>query len=444
MMFLFGEADAADHWALSPANLTTLPHFSVSSAMTFVKSAGVPGMPSPPRSANARLEFWIGEACIDCFVELVDDLDRHALRPGDAFKRRRLIARQEIADRRQVRQRRRTGRRSHRQCANLPGLDERQRRRGQVEHDLNLSAHEIDQRRCVAAVRHVHQIDAGHHLEQLAGHMQRRADAARAHVDLARIGLGVGDELRNGLRRQLRIHHHHLRDANDAGDRFRVTQEIEIEMLIKRGVDGVCAGDQKQRVAVCRRLHHRLGRDVGAGARPIIDDELLAEPLRQPFRRQPRHGVGGAAGRKTAEDMHRARRIGVGARRARQNGQRGCACGEAQKIPTVKSHGDAPCELGSPTRRRRGYRNSPVARKGKAPLASNGTGRPYRPIDDVIDSRAPSRRYGCFAPACARRWKRPADRHSPDRCRCSRYCRNVRWRAGFENNSRAICNTNFS
>ena len=80
----------------------------------------------------------------------------------------------------------------------------------------------------------------------------------------------------------------------------RVTQKIEIEMLVKRGVDGVGTGDQQQRIAVGRRLHHRLGGDVGAGARPVIDDELLAELFGQPFGRQPRHGVGGAARREAA------------------------------------------------------------------------------------------------------------------------------------------------
>ena len=35
-------------------------------------------------------------------------------------------------------------------------------------------------------------VDAGHHLEELAGEMGRRvADAARRHVELARMGLGV-------------------------------------------------------------------------------------------------------------------------------------------------------------------------------------------------------------------------------------------------------------
>src|SRR5262245_57518422 len=45
----------ADQSGLAPANLTTLPHFSVSSAMSFLKSAGEPTSGVPPRSASRAL-----------------------------------------------------------------------------------------------------------------------------------------------------------------------------------------------------------------------------------------------------------------------------------------------------------------------------------------------------------------------------------------------------
>src|SRR5712692_4119437 len=43
---------AAGQSGLAPENLTTLPHFSVSSAMSFPKSAGEPGSIVPPKSAS--------------------------------------------------------------------------------------------------------------------------------------------------------------------------------------------------------------------------------------------------------------------------------------------------------------------------------------------------------------------------------------------------------
>src|SRR5262249_2087968 len=44
-----------DHSGLMPANLITLPHFSISSAMSFAKSAGDPPRAVPPRSVSRAL-----------------------------------------------------------------------------------------------------------------------------------------------------------------------------------------------------------------------------------------------------------------------------------------------------------------------------------------------------------------------------------------------------
>src|SRR5262249_32460175 len=46
--------------ALMPVNLTTLPHFSVSSAISLPKSAGEPARTVPPRSASRV--FMLGSA----------------------------------------------------------------------------------------------------------------------------------------------------------------------------------------------------------------------------------------------------------------------------------------------------------------------------------------------------------------------------------------------
>ena len=59
---------------------------------------------------------------------------------------------------------------------------------------------------------------------------------------------------------------------------------------------------RRERVAVRRRAHDRLGGDIAAGARPVVDDELLTEPLRQPLTHQARDDVELAAGRK-ADDQ---------------------------------------------------------------------------------------------------------------------------------------------
>src|SRR6478736_10237923 len=57
----FAEREVMERWAednysgLMPANLTTLPHFSVSSARSFPKSAGETGITVAPSSANRVL-----------------------------------------------------------------------------------------------------------------------------------------------------------------------------------------------------------------------------------------------------------------------------------------------------------------------------------------------------------------------------------------------------
>jgi hypothetical protein len=111
----------------------------------------------------------------------------------------------------------------------------------------------------------------------------RPVGAGRGHVDLAGIGFGIGDEFGDGLGRERRAGHHDERIAPDGADRRYVTDEIERQMRIERRVDQIRRGDEKQRVAVGRRAGDRLRGDVGAGAGTVLDDEILAEPRRQPL-----------------------------------------------------------------------------------------------------------------------------------------------------------------
>src|SRR5262245_57468633 len=59
-----------DHSALMPANLTTLPHFSVSSAMNLPKSAGEPDNAVPPRSARRALNLGSARAALISLLSL--------------------------------------------------------------------------------------------------------------------------------------------------------------------------------------------------------------------------------------------------------------------------------------------------------------------------------------------------------------------------------------
>src|SRR5215467_8880207 len=78
-------------------------------------------------------------------------------------------------------------------------------------------------------------------------------------------------------------------------DRRDVADEIEVELFVQRRVDRVVPPDHEQRVAVGRRTYNRLGADIAAATRPVVDHELLAEALRQPLTDQARDDVRRAA-----------------------------------------------------------------------------------------------------------------------------------------------------
>jgi hypothetical protein len=62
-------------------------------------------------------------------------------------------------------------------------------------------------------------MSAGHHFEQLASDILRRADARRANIDFAGCRLGGSNELRKSFREKRRMHRYDHGKANDASDR---------------------------------------------------------------------------------------------------------------------------------------------------------------------------------------------------------------------------------
>ena len=80
---------------------------------------------------------------------------------------------------------------------------------------------------------------------------------------------------------------------------------------------------------------NRLGGDIGSRAWLVLDDERLAEPLREPLTNETRGDVGRAASQETDNNAHRPRRIGLRPRETRHGRQRGSTRGQMQKLPTV-------------------------------------------------------------------------------------------------------------
>src|SRR5882757_9266263 len=99
--------------------------------------------------------------------------------------------------------------------------------------------------------------------------------------------------------------------ANDASGRRDIADEIEIQFVVERRVDRVRRTRQQKCVAVRWGTHDRFGADVAAAARPVLDHEWLANPLRQPLTDQTRDDVGRSAGSEWDDNPHGPRWIGL-------------------------------------------------------------------------------------------------------------------------------------
>src|SRR5215467_12596657 len=95
-------------------------------------------------------------------------------------------------------------------------------------------------------------------------------------------------------------------------------------------------------MAVGGRTRHCLGGDVARSTRPVLNDEWLAETLRQPLTNQAREDVRRAARGKADDDSHGPRRIGLRPCNSRDSRQRGRARCEMEKISAGKFHVEPP------------------------------------------------------------------------------------------------------
>src|SRR5262245_48778096 len=291
-----------------------------------------------------RHDLGIGESCVGLLVERVDDFGGRALRCAEAEPEARLIARHELAHGWKIRQRLRAFCARYCQRAQPAGLDVRDRRRHGGERHLHQPAEQIGERGCYAPIWHMNYVDAGHQLEQLARQMGGSSDTTRRHGELAGIALGIGDKLGNRFGRNRWIYYHDEGEADDAGDRRDVADKTELEIFVERRVDRVRGTYHEQRVAVRWRAPDRLGGNIAGSPWPALDDEWLAEPLRQRLTDQARDDVDYATGRKARNDPHRPRRIGLRPSDAGCGRKRGSARCQLQKLSAEKAHLNLPSQ----------------------------------------------------------------------------------------------------
>ncbi|MFZ3351486.1 MAG: hypothetical protein WA268_11530 [Xanthobacteraceae bacterium] len=108
------------------------------------------------------------------------------------------------------------------------------------------------------------------------------------------------------LCRQRWINRHREIGGADTRDGDNVANEIERKAGVERLVDRVCEQRKQQRVTVRRRLRDEFGTDIAASARPVIDDDGLAEPIGEPLRHDAGENIGATASGQRDDDAHGA------------------------------------------------------------------------------------------------------------------------------------------
>ena len=220
-----------------------------------------------------RAQLRVAQGGVDVAVEPLDDRRRRGAGHDDAVPGDRLEAGHPgFGDGGQLRQAPRAlrGRDGQRAQPSRLHVGQDGSRRG--EHQLALAGDDIGERGLCALVGHVHHVDAGHRLEELAREMRRRAGAARCVVEPPGVRLCVRDQFRHCRRRHRWMHDEDVRLDGDQGDRREILDRIERQVPIERrvgGEDAVVA--EEPGVAIGRALRDDLGGEVAAGARAVLD-----------------------------------------------------------------------------------------------------------------------------------------------------------------------------
>ncbi len=139
----------------------------------------------------------------------------------------------------------------------------------------------------------------------LHGDVQAGAGAGRSVVELAGIGLGVGDELRKCLPRRIAADHDAEGVAGQADDVGEILGGIERCLRHERIAEH---GDRKlrHRIAVRFRVGGHLARpERAAGAAAVFDHDRLAEMLLRRGGERAQDDVGRAAGGERHDQCHR-------------------------------------------------------------------------------------------------------------------------------------------
>src|SRR5262245_13129219 len=131
------------------------------------------------------------------------------------------------------------------------------------------------------------------------------------------------------------MYRHNAGCSHEARNRSDVAGKTEIEIVVECRVDCVSGTNQEKRVAIRRRAYDRLSADIAVRAGPVLDDELLTEPLREPLTHKTRGDVVTATGGVSNDPAHWPGRISLRPYDARDCSQHGYPSREMQKLPSV-------------------------------------------------------------------------------------------------------------
>ena len=267
---------------------------------------------------DSHLEQLIGERLVrhgrdSRRVQFVDHLGRRPGRHGHRVPQRgdEPLAAEGLVDGRNVGRQRRPFRQRDRQDAH-PALSMMlQRGADRIDEHGDLPGDVIGDRRRAAAIGNVRDVDAADLvLEHFHREMQVRAGARRCILQLAGIGLGIGDDSLE-VARHRGMHGEYDRRRADLGDGYEILQSVELRLLRHQIVERKDRrGGEQRRIAV-RLGPRRLGRtDRAGGAGLVVDDDLLAEQRRHSRRVLAGEDVGRSARRKRDDHPNDAVRIG--------------------------------------------------------------------------------------------------------------------------------------
>ena len=209
----------------------------------------------------------------------------------------------------------------HSQCAQGPGVDLRHHRTQDFHRRINLpAAQSRDHGGCAVEGHHLH-IHPGAGLEQLCRQVLRAAHIDGAHIQLARVGPGIGQQFTQCFETGVVRHHDGEVKKPQGGHRRKVLGSVKRQRLEQPCTHCRAVGHQQQCVAIRRSLGHRIPGHHTACTGFVVDHHTLA----QAFRHFLHHGAGRQISNSPRTKRHhqpdRFGRVGLG--RCRQ-GQAAC------------------------------------------------------------------------------------------------------------------------